>query len=59
MGKPIMMPIFYILCKRSLFLNSNQDKTEFMIFGTTTKRKEIENDLIIEIDFKPKSITDK
>ena len=47
------------LCKNGLILNSNRGKTELMMFGTAAKRKKIEHDVIIEINSRPISNTDK
>ena len=47
------------LCNNGLILNSNRGKTEFLIFGTAARRKKIENEIIIEINSKPISNTDK
>ena len=46
------------LCNNGLILNSNKGKTEFMMFGTATRRKRIENEMTIEISSKPISNTD-
>jgi len=45
------------LCNNGLILNSNQGKTEFMMFGTAARRKRIENEMTIEINSMPISNT--
>ena len=46
------------LCNNGLTLNSNQGKTEFMMFGTEARRKRIESETITKINSKPINITD-
>ena len=38
------------LCKNGLILNSNRGKTEFMIFGTAARRKNVKDEATIEIN---------